>query len=192
MYRSAQGASQWQHQAGDGCECDHPNPAFSHTRSLPHPVPSLLSLVAPVFKSVRPEYPKSLLPKALPSLPADSSFTISWATEQGQILITPYLSTIHLFPSLTVQEKNQPGPKASCTRKPSQTTQPHPAPLGLHRGPTSTNLPCLPTPIPFCIQLLPQTPPMETAEVGRGENRHPQGPSWLASPSRPQHSRILP
>lgn len=174
MDKSVQGASQWGHQAGDGCDVTTQNRS-SPIPDLFHTVPLLLSLVAPVFKSVRPESPKSLLPKALSSLPADSSFTISWATEQGQILITPYLSTIHLF----VQEKKQPGPRASSTRKPSQTTQLHPVPLGLHQDPTSINLPCLTTPIPSCIQLLPQTLP--TGEAGRWE----VGRGWEQTSSRP-------
>lgn len=164
-----------------------------HTRPLPHPVLLLLSLVAPAFESPRPEYPNFLLPKALSGPPANSSFTIPWAAVQGQPLITPYLSTIHAsLPDPS--EISQPGPKASSTRKLSETTQLPPAPLGLSAPwSTSAKLPRLPTPIPFCIQLHPQTPQIggqEGGGSGEGTDRHPQGPSWRAA--QPQHSRILP
>lgn len=142
-------------------KCDHPNlTSPSHQASS---TPCALASVpggSSLRVSPRPEYPNSLLPKALSGLPANSSFTIPWAAVQGQCLITPYLSIIYVsLPDPS--EISQPGPKASSTRKLSETTQLPQTPPGLSAPwSTSAKLPRLPTPIPFCIQLPPQTPLM--------------------------------
>lgn len=138
-----------------------------HTSS--HTVHLLLSLVAPTFKSPRPKHPKFLLSKALSRLPAHSSFTIYFL---GHHQSRPDFH--HPSPTVFIPDPSEVGqlsPNAPSTRKPSHTTQlppPHSPSLSvcLHQSPTSAKLSCLPSPIPFSIQLPPQTP---AADERRGE-----------------------
>lgn len=144
----------------------------------------LLSLVAPAFKSPRPEHPKFLLSKALCSLPAHSSFTIYFL---GHHQARPDLH--HPSPSFSSWPFRSRPTRSLCPLHqealPDYTapaTPPPPKPLYVcvQQGATSAKLSCLPTPIPFCIQLQPQTPGSDERS-GEGGDREACSSPLLAS-----------
>ena len=131
------------------------------------------------------EHPKLLRAGiALSDLPADSSFP-TWARPDSHHL-SPHLITLTIHVSLP-DSLNRP----TCTVPPPPESPlrlhscPHLHHACLHQDPISAKVCCLPTPISFCIQLLPQIP--QTSEGGRAAQQPQPPPDLPFGPSPSTH-----